>query len=38
MMSQNIATMDEAPHVTEATRQRWTPEQRALFRSWPEKD
>lgn len=35
LQSQNIATMDEVPFVTESTMARWTPEQRALFRSWP---
>ena len=35
MQSQNIATMDEPPFVTESTRQRWTQEQQALFSSWP---
>lgn len=38
MQSQNIATMDEPQHITAATLQRWTPEQRALFASWPNKD
>ena len=36
MQSQNMATMDEPPFVTEATRARWSEEQRQLFRSWPE--
>ena len=36
LQSQNIATMDEPPHVTESTWQRWSPEQRALFRCWPD--
>ncbi len=35
MMSQNIATMDEPPYITEATRARLTPEQNNLFRAWP---
>jgi hypothetical protein len=35
MMSQNIATMDEPPYITEATRTRLTPEQSDLFRAWP---
>ena len=35
MMSQNIATMDEVPHITEATRARLTLEQNNLFRAWP---
>lgn len=38
MQSQNISTMDEPPHITESTRQRWTPEQRALFQSWADKE
>ncbi len=37
MMSQNIATMDEVPYLTEATRARLTDEQNALFRAWPAK-
>ena len=36
LQSQNIATMDDPPHITEATRSRWSPEQQALFRAWPE--
>lgn len=36
MQSQNIATMEEPPFVTESTWARWSPEQRALFRSWPQ--
>jgi hypothetical protein len=35
MMSQNIATMDEPPHITEATRARLTLDQNNLFRAWP---
>jgi ectoine hydroxylase-related dioxygenase (phytanoyl-CoA dioxygenase family) len=35
MMSQNIATMDEPPYITEDTRARLTPAQNALFRAWP---
>lgn len=35
MMSQNIATMDEPPYLTEATRTRLTVEQNNLFRAWP---
>lgn len=34
MKSQNISTMDEEQHVLPATLARYTPEQRALFRSW----
>ncbi|MDA0338205.1 MAG: phytanoyl-CoA dioxygenase family protein [bacterium] len=37
LQSQNIATMDEAPHITESTRKRFSPEQRALFQSWADK-
>lgn len=37
MMSQNIATMDEPQHVTEATRARLTPAQRQLLQAWPER-
>lgn len=37
MMSQNIATMDEPPFITEATRARLTPTQNALFQAWPPK-
>ena len=36
LQSQNMATMDDPPHITEATRSRWSPEQQALFRAWPE--
>lgn len=35
MKSQNIATMDEEPNISDATFARYTPQQRALFRSWP---
>jgi hypothetical protein len=35
MMSQNIATMDEKPHITAETRERLTAEQRLLFDAWP---
>jgi hypothetical protein len=35
MMSQNIATMDEPPHITASTRARLTPAQNALFEAWP---
>ena len=31
MQSQNIATMDEPPHITAATRARWTKAQGELF-------
>ena len=34
MKSQNIATMDEEQSIQPATLARYTPEQRALFRSW----
>jgi hypothetical protein len=34
-MSQNIATMDEPPYLTEATRARLTLAQHNLFRAWP---
>ena len=37
MMSQNIATMDELPYITDATMARLTESQRNLFRPWPEK-
>ena len=37
MMSQNIATMDEPPHITTATRNRLTAAQNALFTAWPPK-
>jgi hypothetical protein len=36
MMSQNIATADEPPYITEQTRSRLTREQNNLFRAWPE--
>jgi len=35
MMSQNIATMDEVPYITDSTRARLTPGQNELFRAWP---
>lgn len=35
MMSQNIATMDEPPFLTDATRARLTVAQNNLFRAWP---
>ncbi len=35
MMSQNIATMDEPPYLSAATRARLTPAQHNLFRAWP---
>ena len=35
MQSQNIATMDEAPYLTAATRARLTAEQLDLFRAYP---
>jgi hypothetical protein len=34
MKSQNIATMDEEQNIRPATLARYTPEQKALFRSW----
>lgn len=37
-MSQNIATMDEPPFLTEGTYQRYTDGQRALFNAWPRED
>ena len=37
-MSQNIATMDEPPFITEQTYQRYTDAQRALFNAWPRED
>jgi len=37
MMSQNIATMDEPPHITAQTRARLTTAQNNLFRTWPVK-
>lgn len=37
MMSQNIATMDEPPFITDATQARLKPAQRALFQAWPPK-
>ena len=36
MMSQNIATMDELQYITDATKERLTAEQMALFRPYPE--
>ena len=38
MMSQNISTMDERQHVTEATRQRLTKAQCELLQPWPDPD
>eukprot|EP01045_Picozoa_sp_COSAG04_P002772 COSAG04_NODE_105_length_25952_cov_11.965278_19_plen_355_part_00 len=38
LMSQNIATMDEPPFITEETYQRYTDAQRALFNAWPRED
>jgi hypothetical protein len=38
MMSQNIATMDEPPYLTAATRARYRREQLDLFRAWPPKE
>lgn len=35
MKSQNIATMDEEPHILPRTFARYSPEQRLLFRAWP---
>ena len=35
MLSQNIATMDEAPYLAAETRARLTPAQIALFEAWP---
>ncbi len=35
LMSQNIATMDEPPYLTDATRARLTPAQLDLFRPYP---
>ena len=35
MMSQNIATMDQPQHITQSTRSRLSPKQRALFEPWP---
>ncbi|MEZ4620875.1 MAG: phytanoyl-CoA dioxygenase family protein [Caldilineaceae bacterium] len=35
MMSQNIATMDEPPYLTAATRARLTTAQHNLFQAWP---
>ena len=35
MMSQNIATMDEPPFITESTRARLNLAQNNLFRAWP---
>ncbi len=37
LQSQNIATMDEPPFITESTRKRWRAEQQTLFQSWPVK-
>jgi hypothetical protein len=36
MMSQNIATADEPPYITDATRARLSVAQNNLFRAWPE--
>jgi len=36
MMSQNIATMDEPPYLSDETRARLTTEQLALFHAWPQ--
>ena len=36
MMSQNIATMDEPPYLSDETRARLTPEQLAFFHAWPQ--
>ena len=38
MMSQNIATMDEVPHLTGATCARYDREQLDLFRAWPPRE
>ena len=38
MMSQNIATMDELPYLTDTTRARLAPAQRDLFRPYPGTD
>ncbi len=38
MMSQNIATMDELPYITDETKGRMTADQFALFRPYPEND
>ena len=35
MMSQNVATMDEPQHITAETWERFSEEQRGLFRAWP---
>jgi hypothetical protein len=35
LMSQNIATMDEPPFLTEETYERYTEAQRLLFSPWP---
>jgi hypothetical protein len=35
MMSQNIATIDEPPYITDETRARLTDEQKLLFEPWP---
>ena len=37
MMSQNIATMDEPQYITSETLERYTKDQRNLFRAWTEK-
>jgi len=34
MMSQNQATMDELPYITESTFTRWDDDQQALFKPW----
>ena len=36
-MSQNIATMDELPYITDGTRARLNEDQYNLFRPYPEK-
>ena len=38
MLSQNIATMDEPQHITDATLARYDEDQRNLFRAWPARD
>ena len=38
MMSQNIATMDELPYITDETKGRLTADQFTLFRPYPESD
>lgn len=35
LMSQNIATMDEPPFITEETYDRYRDAQRLLFNAWP---